>query len=134
MTSGALYHLVTTCLVSYFYFPLTSFPLGTVKFFRNIGFLSSYFWSSIITFESSFLAVKLRLGLFFFEGDITSAYRFGDSIFDSSSHFIGHCEEEILTSFRLLDSPKSHICIVQSSFTRIFSGLRSLWQIFAEWR
>ena len=35
------------------------------------------------------------------------------------------------TSFKLLDKPKSQICIVQSSFTNMFSGFRSLWQILA---
>mmetsp|Transcript_935 Transcript_935/g.2209 ORF Transcript_935/g.2209 Transcript_935/m.2209 type:complete len:203 (-) Transcript_935:2036-2644(-) len=102
MSSGALYHLVTTCPVNSFFkgpidLALVSFPLT--------GFGSG--------------AVSIGLGC--------SSTSMEDSVVDCL------VSDDFVSSGTLRAKPKSQILTSQSSLSRIFAGLRSLWRTLALW-
>ena len=159
MISGGLYHLVTTCLVSCLFFLLNLFIV--VLLFYNNGLLKSTTsnldfsglkpLSTFINASNIFAGdSSLALLSFYFRfkhGRTTlSAIFFGVivlKLLDSSelfkvwnSAFASSIASSISLAFatfvKLRLSPKSQIYIVQSSLTKIFSGFKSRWHIWAE--
>lgn len=178
MTSGALYHLVTTCFVSYFY-RIFRDPAGTERPVTVLALVS--LWIAFTSFFSVSIfstLISLKLALIFYDlmsGEASSSiwwleysiarlflialifwlviFKLGLfivfyfllvsgsltlSLFSSSSSWSLIFSLDFLSlGIRLvilLERPKSQICMVQSSLTRMFSGFKSLWQMEALWR
>jgi hypothetical protein len=155
MTSGALYHLVTTCLVSCFDFSILGKPNKVVLDFNSYGLFystqSSPMLSTVMDFTNYFLLVLIispsgwtsfypEPSPIFKQGLSSLPYFFFwalEGVFCSSSYcswMVGDSSDSMRmsgSSLRLLDNPKSQIWMVQSSFTKMFSGFKSRWQIYA---
>ena len=152
MTSGALYHLVTTCFVSCFDFSILGKPNKVLDFISCGLFystFSSFTFSTVMCFVNCFLFIlSSRSGCPIFNLVPPQMFKHGlsslpyfffralEGVFYSSSYswrLVNSSGSMRMSgrSFRLLESPKSQIWMVQSSFTKMFSGFKSRWQIYA---
>lgn len=126
ISSGALYHLVTT-------WPVSSLLMFFLWSLVLMSFLASSFFfcysSTGFLFSSSFISSSC---CYCFSYSYCYIYYEVYSSLSCLSYFV--MNTALSTPAMLRAKPKSQILTLQSSLTKIFAGLRSLWRTLAAWR